>query len=197
MAKKKTKAQTTGTLLEGRVAAICKIYRAQGVADLEKVDPPTVKTRWATIYKASPFLDYIGTWNARGGRMIALEAKSVDVPRLRVCVEKGAGLSVEQIDNLRRWEASGAAVGVIWFRGGDFRFVTLAQIDAARADEYKSVDWLHCYRIPKTEHIEADFLAVLNSLYPCISLEKQTNCQPKPRPDPIPWPEPEIQTKLL
>lgn len=185
----KPRIKTSGTAFEARVKSVCDTYLAQGRAYLEKVDPPTVKTQYRTIYKDNPFLDYVGSWIERGSRIVHIEAKSNLKARLPISTDKD-GVSVEQIANLIAWEKAGAAVGILWERYGEVRFVTIAQMGAARADDMKSVAWERAYPIPTGRGVEFDFLAVLHVLYPCNSPLFQANIAlTKTEPDPDEWPE--------
>lgn len=159
---------TTGTTFEARIKAVCDCYLASGRAYFEKVDPPTVKTQYRTIYKDNPFLDFVGSWIERGGQSIHIEAKSNSKTALPISADKD-GVSVEQIESLEKWQAANAAVGILWEHKGEVRFVTLAMMEDAKAENIKSVPWARAYRIPKgAGAVEFDFLAILTVLYPCI-----------------------------
>lgn len=183
----KPKLKTTGTAFEARVREVCQTYLAQGRAKLEKVDPPTVKTSFRVIYKDNPFLDFVGSWIERGSRIIHIEAKSNSKRRLPISTQKD-GVSTEQIANLIAWENAGAAVGILWEHNGEVRFVTLAQMAAAKAEDDKSVAWEMAYRIPSGPGVDFDFLAVLHVLYPCNAPLFQAKMQ-FTEPDSEEWPE--------
>lgn len=184
----KKRAQLSGTSFEARIRAVCDTYLARGLAYLEKVDPPTVKTKFRTIYKDNPFLDFVGSWMEQHGRSIHIEAKSNSKTSLPISADRD-GVSVEQIESLEKWEAAGAAVGILWDHKGEVRFVTLAQMAAAKADELKSVPWARAYRIPAGHGIDFDFLAVLHVLYPCVCPLNRAKVQAHPEPDPEIWPD--------
>lgn len=104
--------------IEGTVA----LYREQGIASLEKADPPVViiwpfdpitKTKkQRVIFKKNPWLDFVGVWTCRGGRALFVEAKSTSTHRLPI--NRHGGLTDEQVTALFRWRRAGAAVCVVW-----------------------------------------------------------------------------------
>lgn len=166
--------KNTGTDFETHVALVCDAYRAQRRADITKVEPPT-KTlfigpgRTKTIHLENPYLDFVGAWTERGGRAVHIEAKTTQAPRLPV--GNDAGVSAEQLTNLKRWHAAGAAVGVLWEHDGQVRFVTITAIEHARTVEDRaSVKWANAYPIPPGDgFVSFDFLAILSVLYPCAA----------------------------
>ena len=166
--------KNTGTEFEAHVALVCDCYRAQGRADITKVEPP-IKTlfigpgKTKVIHLENPYLDFIGAWTERGGRALHIEAKTTQAPRLAVGADNG--ISADQIANLKRWHNAGAAVGVLWEHAGQVRFVTLTAIDHAREiEERASVQWSKAYPIPQGEgFVSFDFLAILAVLYPCAA----------------------------
>lgn len=160
-----------GKWLESEIASLSKLYRRDKICDIEKVDPPTRMInkggKAITINLANPFLDFIGTWTERGGRTIILEAKESVHPRLPVGVERGDGVSATQMGLLTRWERSGAAVGILWSRGGKIRFVSMAQAAAALSTGRKSVQWREAYKTPPIGgHPSGGFMAVMAAVYP-------------------------------
>lgn len=123
----------TGKPFETCLAHVFDAYRACGVMDVRKVEPPikilqrgSVK---AVIFLDNPFLDYIGSWRERGGRMIALEAKSTATNHL--AVGKTGGVTARQWQALTDWSSAGAAAGIIWECPAGVFFVPLGQ--AAKA----------------------------------------------------------------
>lgn len=160
-----------GQSFERRIAMICDAYRKAGLADIRKVDPPTLTTgsRRATkiIHLANPWLDFVGTWTARGGRMIQIEAKSTEEPVLQILKEgrSGSGITYNQQINARRWANAGAAVGFLWHFQGEVRFVTPTMVEAQLTQRY-SLRWIDAHRVPAGPgFILHDFLAVFAAIY--------------------------------
>lgn len=162
-----------GTDFESHVEIVCDAYRAQGLADIEKVAPPVKvfgrdsrgMARVALL--PNPYLDFIGTWTERDGRAIHLEVKTTSAPRLPV--GNNDGVDAEQLASLRRWHTAGAVVGVLWQHGPEVRFVSLVQIThALEVDQRKSVRWIDAYPCPPGDDglISFDFLAMLRVLFP-------------------------------
>lgn len=160
MTRKRSNAQNTGKQLEKILEHVHAIYRRTGKADLEKVDPPVkVVGRGRVIFQSNPFLDYIGA--QADGRLICIEAKSTDGGRLP-CGGKN-GLTANQIAAMRRWQATGALVGCLWycFEFQELRIVTLADIDIT-LEHRKSVTWETAQPIPDPETF--DYLAKLREI---------------------------------
>lgn len=163
----------TGKGTEDLVKIMGEIYESQGRAVLRKVDPPTRTIRIAgkpvVIQLDNPFLDFVGTWTERAGRMLVIEVKSTKVARLDV--GKDSGVNAKQLAALHAWEKGGAAVGVIWMcdeRSREMRFVSLQRIEACRAEGRASVPWKDAYNIPQGMGLLThDFLAILSAIYPC------------------------------
>ncbi len=89
-------------------------YERQQILLLRKVEPPTRVVGGGAarkvIFLDNPFLDFVGSWTERGGRMIVLEAKETHEPRLSY----GGGLTERQLEAMHRWWQVGAAVGLVW-----------------------------------------------------------------------------------
>jgi hypothetical protein len=160
-----------GTWFERDLVRICNAYRGKRTMDLEKVEPPTRVVKRPPTFQpeilrlANPFLDFVGTWTAQGGRAIFLEAKSTAEPRLPL--RTSGGLSESQHDALLRWADSGAAVGVLWGHREDVRFVPLIAIAAQLAAGVKHLKWENATPIPAgVGWIRWDFAAVLAQYCP-------------------------------
>lgn len=167
--------KNSGTSFEDHVEIVCDYYRAARSADITKVEPPTRtlfigpgKTK--IIHLENPYLDFVGTWTARGGKAIHLEAKTTDTPRLPV--GNKAGVDAQQLASLHRWHNAGAAVGVLWQHMGKVRFVTLTALQhALEVEERASVAWTKAYPIPAgPDMLSFDFLPILAALYPCAAV---------------------------
>lgn len=166
--KKTTK--TPGQDFERRIKEICDLYELKGLARIKKVDPPTRILRIPgkapmTIQLESPYLDFLGTWQERGGKMVTIECKSTEEPRLAVLAakQKGSGIKHQQLLNAFAWEHAGAAVGFLWHHNGEVRFVTPAM---AATTGRKSIPWQEAHRVPAGEgFIFYDFLACLRALH--------------------------------
>lgn len=161
-----------GTEFETHVEIVCDAYRAQGLADIEKVAPPVkvfgmdARGMARVALLTNPFLDFVGTWTEQGGRAIHLEAKATSTPRLPVGNKDG--VDADQLANLRRWYKAGAAVGVLWQHAETVRFVSLTMIEhALNVDQRKSVPWIDGYILPPGPGLVSfDFLAMLRVLFP-------------------------------
>lgn len=163
---------TPGQTFERRLELICDDYRRRGLADIRKVDPPT-KTFGSgratrVIHLANPWLDFVGTWTARGGRMLQIEAKSTEEPTLRILKEgaSGSGITYNQQTNARRWAHAGAAVAFLWHHHGQVRIVTPAMVQAQLTQRY-SLRWVDAHPVPPgLGFCFHDFLAVLAAIHP-------------------------------
>lgn len=151
-----------GKGLEEYLDVLNEQYEKRGIARIRKVDPPsrtvTVKGRPRTILMPNDWLDYAGTWKARGGRALIFEAKHTEEPRLRIA--RDGGITQRQWENLLAWEAAGAATFVVWEHRGRIRVVTTALIEQALEDRNRlSLNWHDAIPCPRN-----DFLAVAEHL---------------------------------
>lgn len=158
-----------GKQLQETIAACAAYYAHRGIAKIHKVDPPCrivgAGFKRKTIYLENPFVDFIGTWAARGGRTIALEAKSTEKPTLPV--SQDGGVTAKQLAALQDWRDHGAAVGVLWEYGEDIRFVPLDAIRSQLDAGIKHVKWEHARPVPEgLGFCRFDFLAVLAIYFP-------------------------------
>lgn len=91
-------------------------YQRDGLLRCKKVDPPVrvigFGARRQVIFQVNPWLDYVGAWRERGGRLVTFEAKSTADPRLPF--GKEAGVSKDQLEAMHHWGQTGAAVFVLW-----------------------------------------------------------------------------------
>lgn len=160
-----------GTWFERDLARICAAYRGKRIIDLEKVEPPTrvvkrpPKFQPEILRLANPFLDFVGCWTARGGRAVFLEAKSTDEPKLTL--RSSGGLSESQHDALVRWDAAGAAVGLLWGHREDVRFVPLEAIASQLLAGVKHLKWENATPVPQgLGWVRWDFVRALEQYYP-------------------------------
>lgn len=91
-------------------------YVNRRIATLRKVSPPTrlvgTGANRKVIFLSNPFLDYVGTWTARHGRALFVEAKSTS--RHRLPFMRSGGLTVEQLNTIKTWRIAGAATCLLW-----------------------------------------------------------------------------------
>lgn len=164
---KKPRKKVTGKGLEGRIEVAAGVYSNRRVCYLKKVDPPT-KTiiqggKPQTILLENPFLDFVGVWTERAGRLIVLEAKTTSEARLPMVT---GGLTQKQIDALRAWHNAGAAVGVIWEFNLNWGWVSLPLIQKTLSGGRKSVPWEDAEIISQGECVLIDFMRNLRRDYP-------------------------------
>jgi penicillin-binding protein-related factor A (putative recombinase) len=162
--------RNTGKGFESMVLATAEVYEAEGVLTLCKVDPPT-QVVWSRnkpkviFKKGNPFLDFVGSWTERGGCALFLEAKSTKDDRLDIYAQ--GGVTVAQVQSLLRWEKAGAAVGVLWERHGEIRFLSLLTIRKNRQLGRSSVGWNCAEIVPQGMGFKiADFVVNLRKAYP-------------------------------
>ena len=149
------------TLLE----SILKQYQSDGRLRMKKVEPPTRIVRGRILYLENPFLDYIGCWSDRGGRLVTFEAKSTRESRLPLWSN---GVTKKQIDVLRLWESAGSVAFVLWEYSGDVRLIRYSAIKEALV-ERKHLKLEDGVLVPRGEKwIMHDFLKVMEELWlPC------------------------------
>ncbi len=167
MKTRRIKSKATNALSDGRafqelLKRTFDSYAAQGVAYIHKTDPPVRVIGFGParkiIFQKNPFLDFIGTWTARGGRTIVLEAKAISGTRLRLLLgkgkdgkpKKGDGITEAQLRNALDWSARGALVAFLWHQDGQTRLVTPEMANAyAVASGEKSIPWLEAHKVPQ------------------------------------------------
>lgn len=159
------RARNNGNEAESLILALCEEYRAQGRANLKKVDPPSKVVKFGKetkiIYQANPFLDLVGTWTEKGGRACFLEVKSTVGERLSI--SRSNGVTPKQIESLRDWRDSGAVTGVLWVRAKQLKVISLETIEFAIACGNVSLPW-HNFplcRAGRSPFLRVDFLAEL------------------------------------
>lgn len=166
----RTNAKNDGRRFQEEMKASAAGYLAQGVARLEKVDPP-VKIIWPidkrtgvktqrVIFMENPFVDYIGCFTTRAGQMLAIEAKSTSNHRLPF--KRDGGLTETQWNAMKAWTQAGAVVGLVWQYNGNVRAFTLGMIEAWEEEGVKSLTH-ESGRIvlPGVAGVRWDFLACL------------------------------------
>lgn len=163
-------AKARGSAFESLVEQHWFAYNEQKVCKVEKVDPPTRicwKGRTAIpIQLENPFLDYIGTWTERGGRMLMIEAKTTLDPRLPFDVKTG-GLKIEQCESMKRWQAAGAAVAILWQHRDEIRLVLPVHIEEAEWQQRRSIKWDEAYQLRRGRgFLIFDWMSKLREIYP-------------------------------
>lgn len=159
-------------MFEANVKRVLEHYRQRNILRMEKVGPPARimggGLRRNVIFMENPFMDFVGTWTERGGRMLAIEAKSTQDGKL-VMAEAG-NLKDKQIEWLQRWHAAGAAVGILWeWRGTGWRFIPLGNLMAVVKTGRRHIKWDESCAIPRMSgHPQAhhDFICNLRTIYP-------------------------------
>ncbi len=166
------KSESPGTVFEGEIAAMCLAYQDAGIASLEKVDPPIRVLHIPgggkrVVFLANPFLDFSGTWTARGGKAIHIECKATSPPILNIkSGTSRGGITESQLIASERWEAAGAAVAFLWRHEAKTRILTPAMVRAQLATR-NSLRWCDAHDIPQgSGFLFIDFLAVLARLNP-------------------------------
>lgn len=166
MAKKKT---SPGIAFEGDLKLTMDAYREAGIADIEKVGPPTVSIRKPGRSKpeirflANPWLDFTGCWNEFGGKMIHVEAKTTITDQLPV--REDSDLRWHQVKNGLRWEAAGCAVIYIWRFNHKLRWFTPRMLAARITAGHRHMRWCDAHPVPQGPgFIFYDFLAPLRRI---------------------------------
>ena len=119
----------TGKAFEAEIERVLIQYQASGILRMKKVDPPL---RYIgpgkVLHLANPFVDFVGCWTERGGRMVVMECKSTKRKMQGIELDIGIqreprlplgddGLTDRQVDALRHWSAAGAVAFVLWRHG--------------------------------------------------------------------------------
>lgn len=180
----RTNRSNTGKVFEKEIETTAAGYHNRRIAVLRKVDPPvrliyyfdkttqTKKTR--TIFMANPFLDFVGIWSARGGRMLLVEAKSTATHRLPL--NRDGGLTKEQVATIKTWRIAGAAVCVVWQWAGKVCLWTPEMLRAAEDQGDKSLEFEAGLSVERGEgNVVWDFLPVLaKSIWPELANKLDT-----------------------
>jgi len=170
----RTNLEADGRSLQKLIDGICKQYEAGGVARIKKVDPPVriMGGGRKIVHLENPFVDFIGTWRARGGRTICLEAKETREPQLKLVSD--GGLTERQYKALKHWRQFGAAVGVLWGYHDELRFVPFEAIQAQLDSGIKHLKWGNATPVRRGPgFIIWDFLATLAEYYPLSGVLNQ------------------------
>lgn len=101
-----------GRGFEDEVEATLRCYSSDGFLRCKKVEPPMRIFGGRTIFLANPFLDFIGAWSERGGRLVCFECKATRECKLGV--GGSGGLNERQLDAMRLWDAAGAVAFLLW-----------------------------------------------------------------------------------
>lgn len=143
----RTNRANDGRSFQKEVEMIAGAYQTRRVAVLRKVDPPvsviwpfdkaTGKKIQRVIFKQNPWLDFCGSWEAKGGRMLLVEAKSTSSHRLPF--NRHGGLTMEQVATIKTWHLAGAAVCVLWLFNGRVTLWTAPMLVAAEGRGDKSL----------------------------------------------------------
>lgn len=124
--KLRTNRKNDGKKFENQISESLFEYQRQRLMRVKKVEQPIRMFGRRVIHLKNPFLDYIGCWTERFGRMVAFEAKSTSKPTLQT---HSGGLTEAQIDALRWWKKSGAIVFMLWQFGGQVKLWTYEMIE--------------------------------------------------------------------
>lgn len=144
----RTNRHNTGIPFQSKIEATARQYQAANWLRLRKVDPPTRVLGGGAgrriIFLPNPFLDFVGAWTERKGRMVVIECKSTSKPKLPF--DSSGGITTAQLDSLRNWHNAGAVAFVLWEFGDKVRMITASDLaqcrDAARSNEqFKYVAW--------------------------------------------------------
>ncbi len=172
------KPASNGTIFENALVRTLDAYRSAGLCDLEKVEPP-VKTFGSqkgrtVIFLKNPFLDFIGSWTERDGRLLVVECKSTETDTLTIGAldetalgkkVSASGIKMSQILSGHRWQRSGAAVCYLWNYHGSVKLVTPNMV-SAQLTHRKSLRWCDAHPVPQGPgFILIDFLALLRRIH--------------------------------
>lgn len=117
--KLRTNRKNDGREFEKRIADSLALYQANGWMRIKKVEQPIKMFGRRVIHLKNPFLDFIGSWTERFGKMVAFETKSTSVPKLQT---HSGGLTEAQIDAMRLWTRAGAVTFLLWDYKGNVNF---------------------------------------------------------------------------
>lgn len=164
----KSPAANKGRWLEEVILGTAAQYEREGVMRLRKVDPPLVLLRGQWILKASPFLDFVGSWTERMGRAIFIEAKSTKEPVLQVMGQ--GGLKLTQYASLLYWHNAASAAALVWAVGEKAVLVPVDMIRGFVQDGPKRLQFdeprMRGFRIPQGKGFKIlDFVEVMRRLY--------------------------------
>lgn len=155
-----------GRAFEKMIEAVCAQYQAKNLLRLKHVDPPNRIFGGRVIHMANPFLDFIGCWTERAGRLVVMETKSTLEPRLPIMGK--SGFTENQFTALRHWSNAGAAAFVLWECHGAVTFLHIGDFVNALDEGRKSVTLGDGQPVPAgTGFVTHDFLNVMRRAWPC------------------------------
>lgn len=155
---------SSGTRFETYLANTLEAYRVKNLLYMEKVEPP-IKTMYGgkrVIHLKNPFLDFIGTWTERGGKMIMVECKLTSEPLLKIGTN---GIKTAQLTNGLKWEQMGAAVAYLWQFEDQTRLVTPRMV-ASQLKTRNSLRLCDAHPVSQGQgFVLIDFLALLRRIH--------------------------------
>ena len=164
-----TNRRNDGRAFENALEVIFTRYSAHNLMRLRKAEPPCKVMGFGAgrrvIFLKNPFLDFIGLWNERAGRFVALEAKSTSKPLLPL--DSDSGVTEAQVEALRWWTVAGGVAAVLWEHRGEVKLVMpLTIVDTLRSR--RSLQWEKAGRIikPGLGLERWQILAALRSAFP-------------------------------
>lgn len=136
-------------------------YLSRRIAMLRKVDPPTrlvgTGLQRKVIFMANPFLDFVGTWTARGGRALFVECKSTQTHRLPF--NSSGGLTATQWVTMKSWTLAGAVCCLVWKWNNRVVLFTPDYLKFAEARADKSLKHGNGIQVPSGQgNLTWDFL---------------------------------------
>lgn len=162
----RTNRSNDGRGFQSEMEATFAAYHRRGMARAVKVDPPTrvvgsYRAR-EVIFRANPFLDYVGVWKDNGGQMLCVEAKSTQRPRLPI--NRDSGLSAAQFKAMGEWKQMGAAVCLLWQCNTEVRLFTYDSLYAWQESAAAvSIEFSQGIPVPRgVGKVIWDFLPVLD-----------------------------------
>ena len=139
-----------GTAFERELVLVFGAYEKEGRAMIRKVDPPTRVLGRRIVQLPSDYLDFVGSWSENDGRMIMIEAKHTEKPRLNIRAPKGSpGVTAKQYEDAVAWDAAGAVCLFLWRYQDQVRVTTPSLALVACQDRgEKSLRWCDAYKMP-------------------------------------------------
>lgn len=167
----KKNAINDGREFENAIEKVCQEYIRQGSLRLHKVEPPCRILGWGAttkvIWLENPFADLIGTWTERAGRTVLIECKSTKEPQLPIRTD--SAMRPKQIEWLKRWHYSGAAVGVLWHwlgHGVVFLPIGLIQSIYQGGAGRKHIRFEEGDLVTSSPSVDLDFVKNIEKYYP-------------------------------
>lgn len=164
---KSRNARNDGHGFEAQIEAVLRCYASKQQMRVKKVSQP-VKVygppgRQRVIHLENPFLDFLGSWTERGGRMIMFEAKSTLEPKLRL---GDGGLSSTQAAELHLWDLAGAVSFLLWEHRGAVR-LWHDQMIAAQGREWRHLKFENGVEVkPGLGFVLWDFRRTMLEIWP-------------------------------